>query len=235
MLLDVEEDVFEEGLDMAITPNGLKTPKAGLLGIAILGMLATMSYSLYEKEAPKSKASCNFETTVLKTHAKGDLRALTVPKTARTVPNINFTTADHQPMTLENWKGRVVLLNLWATWCAPCREEMPALDHLQAALGSDDFEVVTLNIDTRNTERVETFWKETGLRALTRYSDKTAKSFQDLKANGQAFGMPTTILIDREGCEVASLSGAAHWDSEDAKALIRAVVNQRVGTGGSTR
>ncbi|MGL4813582.1 MAG: TlpA family protein disulfide reductase, partial [Beijerinckiaceae bacterium] len=106
----------------------------------------------------------------------------------------------------------------------PCKKEMPALDALQAQLGSADFEVVAVNIDTRNAERAPQFLDDIGVKNLVRYTDNSVKIFDDLKAKGKAFGMPTTILIDGNGCELANLAGPAEWASADAIALVKAAV-----------
>jgi thiol-disulfide isomerase/thioredoxin len=119
-----------------------------------------------------------------------------------------------------------VLLNLWATWCVPCRKEMPALDALQAKLGGPDFEVVAVNIDTRNLDKPKSFLQEVGVAHLTYYSDANAKVFQDLKAVGKAMGMPTTLLIDPNGCEIASLAGPAEWASDDSLRLVSAALGR---------
>jgi thiol-disulfide isomerase/thioredoxin len=113
-------------------------------------------------------------------------------------------------------------VNLWATWCVPCRKEMPALDRLQTKLGSKDFEVVAINIDTRDPEKPKNFLKEAKLSRLGYFSDEKAKVFQDLKAIGRALGMPTSVLVDGQGCEIATIAGPAEWDSEDAVKLITA-------------
>ena len=119
-----------------------------------------------------------------------------------------------------------MLLNLWATWCVPCRKEMPALDALQAKLGSDKFEVVAVNIDTRNLDKPKTWLKEVGVKRLGYYADPSAKVFQDLKAIGKAFGMPTTLLVDPQGCELGTLAGPAEWASDDAVKLIEAALGK---------
>jgi thiol-disulfide isomerase/thioredoxin len=115
----------------------------------------------------------------------------------------------------------VVLLNLWATWCAPCRKEMPELDRLQAELGSERFEVVALAVDRAGAEGARKFLAETRVKSLALYVDQTARAGTLLKA----IGLPTTILIDAQGREVGRLTGPAVWDSAEAKRLIRAVVN----------
>jgi thiol-disulfide isomerase/thioredoxin len=119
-----------------------------------------------------------------------------------------------------------VLLNLWATWCAPCRKEMPALDRLQAELGGPDFEVVAINIDQRNLDRPGQFLDDIGVTRLVRYADATARVFQDLRAANRAVGMPTTLLIDARGCELAILHGPAEWASDDAMKLVRAALGR---------
>jgi hypothetical protein len=103
---------------------------------------------------------------------------------------------------------------------------MPALDRLQAKLGGDAFEVVTINIDTARLERREAFWKETGLSSLTFYSDQKADVFQTLKRAGKAVGLPTTLLIDSKGCEVGVMAGPAEWDSEDAVRLVSTLLDK---------
>jgi thiol-disulfide isomerase/thioredoxin len=156
--------------------------------------------------------------------AKGEVAAVTVPREPKPLPDLSFSGPDGQPRRLADYKGRTVLVNLWATWCVPCRQEMPALDGLQAALGGPDFEVVAINIDTRNLDRPKTWLKDAGVARLAYYADPEAKVFQDLKRVGKAVGMPTTLLVDREGCELALLSGPAEWASEDALKLVRAAL-----------
>ena len=133
-----------------------------------------------------------------------------------------FKDADGKPRTLADFKGRTVLLNLWATWCVPCRKEMPSLDALQAKLGGEDFQVVAVNVDTRNLDKPKACLQEVGVSRLGYFADPSMKIFQDLKAAGKAFGMPTTLLIDRNGCELGTLAGPAEWASDDAIRLIEA-------------
>jgi thiol-disulfide isomerase/thioredoxin len=125
---------------------------------------------------------------------------------------------------LSGWQGRTVLFNLWATWCVPCRKEMPALDELQGKLGGPNFEVVAVNIDTRDPDKPRTWLNEAGVNRLAYYADPTAKVFQDLKLIGKAFGMPTTLIVDPTRCEIGTVAGPAEWASEDAINLMRAAL-----------
>ena len=156
--------------------------------------------------------------------AKGEVAALVVAKAPKQLPELAFRDAAGEPKKLSDWRGRTVLLNLWATWCPPCRKEMPALDELQAKLGGANFEVVSINIDIRDREKPKTWLKEVGINRLAYYADNSAKVFQDLKEVGKALGMPTTLLVNPQGCEIAALSGPAEWASDDAIKLVSAAL-----------
>ena len=155
---------------------------------------------------------------------KGEVGSLTVATKPMQMPDLAFVDAAGNAKKLSDWKGRTVLLNLWATWCVPCRKEMPALDNLQGKLGGKTFEVVAINIDTRDAEKPKAFLKDGNLTRLDFYSDQKAKVFQDLKSAGLALGMPTSLLVDGDGCEVAAMSGGAGWDSDDAVKLVAAAI-----------
>ena len=154
--------------------------------------------------------------------AHGEVAALTMATTPLRLPDLTFEDADGKPKKLSDWRGRTVLVNLWATWCVPCRKEMPALDSLQGKLGSDKFAVVAVNIDTRDPEKPRKFLKDSNLTQLGFFGDAQARVFQDLKSNGLALGMPTSVLVDGQGCEIANIAGPAEWDSPDAIKLITA-------------
>jgi thiol-disulfide isomerase/thioredoxin len=158
--------------------------------------------------------------------AHGELAAVNIAKSALKLPDLSFQDASGKPLTLAHWRGRTVLLNLWATWCVPCRKEMPTLDALQGKLGSPGFEVVAINIDTRDPEKPKAFLKQIGIEKLAYYADPDAKTFQDLKAIGRAFGMPTTLLVDPHGCELGTIAGPAEWSSDDAVRLIQAALGK---------
>jgi thiol-disulfide isomerase/thioredoxin len=159
-------------------------------------------------------------------HARGEVAAVNVATKPLQLPPMSFRDAQGQDRTMADFRGRTVLLNLWATWCVPCRKEMPALEALQAKLGSENFEVVAINIDTRDPEKPKNWLKEVGISKLGYYADPTAKVFQDLKEVGKAFGMPTTLLVDPQGCEIAALAGPAEWASDDAIKLVQAALTK---------
>src|SRR5436190_11251892 len=154
----------------------------------------------------------------------GEVAALTMAASPLRLPDLAFEDADGKPRKLSEWRGKTVLVNLWATWCVPCRKEMPALDNLQAKLGGKDFEVVAVNIDTRDPEKPRNFLKEANLTRLGYFTDSKAKVFQALKSIGKALGMPTSVLVDGQGCEIANLAGPAEWASDDAVKLIKAAM-----------
>jgi thiol-disulfide isomerase/thioredoxin len=157
----------------------------------------------------------------LKTLAKGEVAAFTVNQTPKPATAISFTDGKNQPVSLSHRKGKAVLVNLWATWCVPCRKEMPALDELQQKLGGADFEVVAINLDTRDRDKPRRFLEEIKVKHLAYYEDAENRVFQTLRAAERAPGLPSTILIDRNGCELGFLLGPAEWASADALALIR--------------
>ncbi len=146
---------------------------------------------------------------------------------ARPAPEIAFIDGEARTRTLADFRGQAVLMNLWATWCAPCRKEMPALDRLQAALGGPDFEVVALSLDRAGVEPVRRFYRETGVKEIAIYLDASGKALRDLKVTG----LPTTLLIDREGRELGRLIGPAEWDAPEMVAFLRA----RIGLSAQRR
>ena len=134
-----------------------------------------------------------------------------------------FVDGAGRDLTLEDFRSRVVLLNIWATWCVPCREEMPTLDALQARLGGDDFHVLPLSIDRAGLKVVRSFYDEIGIQHLDMY---LADSTRAMLAFG-ALGLPTTILIDRDGKERGRLVGPAEWDSPEIVSQMQTLINER--------
>ena len=150
----------------------------------------------------------------------GAMTAFVVRSKPLDVPDFAFEGPGGEKQTSADLKGKVVLLNIWATWCVPCREEMPQLNALQSELGGDGFEVVAINIDKGGPEKAQKFLTETGASDLQAYYDPTGKLFATLKA----VGMPTTLLLDPEGKEVGRLVGPANWAAPEAKVLIQAAI-----------
>jgi thiol-disulfide isomerase/thioredoxin len=157
--------------------------------------------------------------------AHGEVAAVTMATKGLKLPDLAFEDGDGKPRKLSDWRGKTVLVNLWATWCVPCRKEMPALEGLQTRLEGPNFEVVAINIDTRDPEKPKDFLKQANLTRLGYFYDEKAKVFQDLKAAGRALGMPTSVLVDPKGCEIGTIEGPAEWDSEDALKLIKAAIS----------
>src|ERR1700710_272198 len=193
---------------------------------ALIGFAAVYGFGAF-KRGPAGDSACNGAVDLARKIAplaQGEGAALIMATTPLRLPDLAFEDADGKPRKLSDWRGKTVLVNLWATWCVPCRKEMPALDSLQTKLGGKDFEVVAINIDTRDPEKPKNFLKEANLTKLAYFTDAKAKVFQDLKSIGKALGMPTSILVDSQGCEIANLAGPAEWASDDAIALIKAAV-----------
>lgn len=150
----------------------------------------------------------------------GPMAAFVVRPEPLDLPDFSFDGPGGAKETAAGLKGKVVLLNIWATWCVPCREEMPQLDELQAELGGTGFEVVAINIDKGGADKARSFLEETGVENLALYTDPSGKLFATLKA----VGMPTTLLIDTQGKEMGRLVGPADWASAEAKRLIEAAI-----------
>lgn len=198
------------------------------LGIVALSAIAGFA-AVYATMSPRDNAAIEKSGTDVSATASpaaapakpGEKMAAFVHKKApEALPEITFQDGTGKTLKLADFKGKTVLLNLWATWCAPCREEMPALDRLQKDLGSDKFEVVALSLDRKGAEASQKFLNETNAAHLKLYTDATAKQGTVLKI----VGMPTTILVDKGGREIGRLAGPAEWDSSDAKKLIEAAL-----------
>jgi len=153
----------------------------------------------------------------------GEMQKFTLSAERKPAALADFLDPSDRPITLEAFRGKVVLLNLWATWCAPCREEMPALDRLQQKRGSKDFAVVAVAQDRGGRAKVETFLGQIGARHLASYLDTSMKSG---RAWG-AYGLPMTLLLDRQGREIGRMVGIAEWDGPDALKLIDAAIAEK--------
>lgn len=170
-----------------------------------------------EAAAPRAKALDPF--------AAGEVAAFQVAKAPDDLSALAFSGVDGQPMSLAAFEGKVALVNIWATWCAPCRREMPALDALQAALGGVDFAVVPISIDTGDAARPRAFLDGIGVKNLPLYTDRSTDIFKFLQTRSLARGLPVTLLLDRDGCRLGHINGPAAWDSADARRLIVAAIS----------
>ncbi len=170
------------------------------------------------KPAAVTQDAAPAATGARSTLSTGEMTAFVFKKTPEELGEVKFADRTGQVRTLAEWKGKVVLLNLWATWCAPCRKEMPSLDRLQKELGSDKFEVVALAVDRGGADAVLKFLDGIKVANLTPYFDATTRATGTLRA----VGLPTTILIGKDGREIGRLSGPAEWDGSDAKRLVEA-------------
>ncbi len=154
---------------------------------------------------------------------RGEVAALAMRKDPVFAPDLRFLKADGTPTDLAAFRGRTLLVNLWATWCVPCRQEMPDLDRMQDKLGGPDFEVVAVNVDTAKLDRPKAFLRDNAIAHLAFYADPTAGILRTMKEEGGLLGLPTTLLVDRNGCALGVLAGPADWSSADAERLIEAV------------
>jgi thiol-disulfide isomerase/thioredoxin len=209
-----------------------RPPRRRRILLPIFGALAAAVVAgavLYGTVAPAGKAAsdCPADSAKLAARlaplAKGELAALSVSSEPRHAIQVAFERDGGAKLTVADFKGRPILLNLWATWCVPCRAEMPALDRLQAAKGGPGFEVVAVNVDTTRLEKRVAFLDGVGVKTLTRYADPSGDAFETLRKDGKALGLPVTLVIDKDGCEVAAVEGGAKWDSAEAKALVDAL------------
>ncbi|MER8801331.1 MULTISPECIES: TlpA disulfide reductase family protein [unclassified Mesorhizobium] len=156
--------------------------------------------------------------------ATGQVAALLPADPPQSLKSLAFNGPDGKPTTIADHAGKTVLLNLWATWCAPCRAEMPALDALQTEMGSDAFQVVAVNVDAGDDAKPKKFLEDTGVKSLGYYRDATMALFNDVKTRGLALGLPVTMLIDGQGCLIAHMNGPAEWSGPDAKRLVEAAL-----------
>ena len=177
----------------------------------------------------KDDAACAAKADRAKTvaaAATGQVAALLPADPPQSLKNLAFNDPDGKPITLAGHAGKTVLLNLWATWCAPCRAEMPALDALQKEMGSDAFEVVAINVDAGDDAKPKKFLADTGVESLGYYRDNTMAAFEELKTRGLALGLPVTLLVDGEGCLLAHMNGPAEWSGPDARRLVETALGK---------
>ena len=201
--------------------------------LAATGALALLALgggaAFYSVTGDAGNGSCSAARATaerMKPQVKGEVAAVEIRSRPQPAPELAFTGPDGQPMTLASLKGKTVLVNLWATWCAPCLKEMPSLDALQKEMGGPDFAVVAINIDTRNLDKPRTWLAENKITALPFYGDPQAATFQALRAAYKVEGMPVSIIVDKAGCELGIIQGPADWASADSKALMKAAIGR---------
>ncbi|MDO8359166.1 MAG: TlpA disulfide reductase family protein [Devosia sp.] len=162
---------------------------------------------------------------VIDAAATGQLAALNATATGRGYSAMAFTDAAGKPVTLKDFAGKTLLVNFWASWCIPCRAEMPGLDTLAAAQNSDSFMVLPINLDlgSGGLEKARKFLAEGGWENLPLYADPSFEAFKQLQVAAVATGLPSSLLIDRKGCEIGVLQGPAVWDSPEGIRVIEAL------------
>jgi len=180
---------------------------------------APVEESLAVAEAGTCEADPEMLAT-LKPLATGEVAAMAVREDPVALPELGFVSDQGEAMTLADFSGQALLVNLWATWCAPCRAEMPALAELQSELGDENFKVLAINIDTGDVAKPKAFLDEIGVANLGLYRDASMGVFNTLKKEGLAFGLPVTLMIGKDGCMLGAMNGPAEWASGDAKALV---------------
>jgi len=187
---------------------------------AALGLGATLYAAL--PQAANAGSWGAEDRAALAALATGHMEKLVVHETAKPALEAAFEDGTGEAVALAEFRGRVVLLNFWATWCPPCRAEMPALDRLAGAMEGEDFAVVTLSNDFGGAAKPKMFFEETGIEHLALYVDPT----RQIARKAGILGLPVTLLLDRKGREVARLVGDAEWDSAEAKAAIAALIER---------
>lgn len=182
----------------------------------------------------EGSASCPARPAVakaLKAAATGPFASLVIPARGHDFADLSFATDKGEPVSLSDFAGTPLLVNFWATWCIPCRKEMPELDQLAVAYDHDTFQVVTINLNTGpdGANKAHAFLDDEGLGNLPVYTDPTGKAFERLKTEGVALGLPATLLVDKNGCEMASFQGGAAWNGAEGHKLIDSLIR---ATGG---
>ena len=207
-------------------------PSMKLVAVAALAGIAAGGLAVYMKETSKgndavAEIDCApaAETIArIAPFAKGEVAAFITEKQGRALVLPPVKNGEGKAVTLADFGNRIQLVNLWATWCVPCREEMPALNELEKTLGGEQFQVTTINLDTGDDEKPREFLEENAIDALPLLHDPSLSTFNALKKAGLAFGLPASVLVDGRGCMLGAMNGPAEWASDDAKALVKAAI-----------
>jgi len=210
--------------------NGKKPIARLVVPIVVFGAAIGIAGVLWLSNASDTKADeCEVSADVLAALDEvtvGQLAAVLPTGTGRGYLDLEFVDENMNPMTLAEFAGKPLLVNFWATWCGPCREEMPALNNLARAYDIEDFQVLTIDLDLgdEGIKLAREFLDELSLESLPLLADPTFAAFERLQKSGVSLGLPTTLLLDAKGCELAVLQGPAEWDSPSAFRLIDTLI-----------
>ncbi|MCW5696238.1 MAG: TlpA family protein disulfide reductase [Bauldia sp.] len=205
------------------------TRRRSLIGLGALAIVAVGAVAVYvslDAAGNQASAACAAAVTkadAVEPFAVGELAAFRTVTRAIDASALSFERPDGSPVAMADFAGKTILLNLWATWCAPCLAEMPALAALQAEAGSDAFEVVTVNMDPNNRPAD---WLAQNDVALPLYVDPRLSLLNDTRTFGTVGGLPTTFLIDEDNCLIGLIEGPAEWNGRDAHRLINAALDE---------
>ena len=204
------------------------TPRRLVFAALVIAAVA-IAISFWVGNAGSLKASdCVPQPAAAKaidTAATGQLAALNGTGTGRGYADMSFTDKDRKPVKLSDFAGKALLVNFWASWCIPCRAEMPALDKLAAEQNGPDFMVLPINLDlgSGGLDKAKKFLSDGGWKNLPLYADSTFEAFKRLQTEAVATGLPSSLLLDKKGCEIGVLQGPAVWDSPDGSNVIKAL------------
>lgn len=210
-------------------PAGRNLRALAGLGVAVAGVAIASWIYLGNAATAKSCPVQAAQAQIVDAAAVGELAALNGTGEGRGYADMAFKSADGTAMTLGDFSGKALLVNFWASWCVPCREEMPALDAIATQYNSDKFQVVPINLDIGEggLAKAKEFLAEGKFENLPLYADNTFAAFERLKREAVAVGLPATLLLDPEGCELAVLQGPAEWNGRDGMAVIEALIGLR--------
>jgi len=198
---------------------------AGALVVVALAIAASLIIGNVGQSGAAGCGPLATETAAIDKAAIGNLAALSTSNTGKSFADLPFLDADKKPVTLGDFKGKTLLVNFWASWCIPCRAEMPALAAVAKQYDSADFMVLPINLDVGDDgiTKAKVFLASNNITGLPLYADPSMKSLDVLKQAGAGLGLPTTLLLDRKACSVGVLQGPAEWDSGDGQAVIKAL------------
>lgn len=199
--------------------------------VALVGMVLAIAIAVWVSNGgTRQNGSTHEPDAVIKfeidSMAQGELAAFRGTAGGESFPEIRFTSEDGEIVGFDYFEGKVTLVNFWATWCAPCRAEMPSLDALHAKYADQGFQVATINLDTGadGINKAKAFMDEVGLKNLPLHSDPTFEAFEVLKKRGRALGLPATLLLGPDGHEWGVMAGPAEWNSPDAHNVVEAAL-----------